>query len=216
MINVRMKDITDQKLNLISFIKVKLWNQKGFTFFLILLALIASNLSTKFIGNYYIIRYVNPDLVFSLFPSSIYLEYFSDILVYFGILIFLSYYARKHKEKITGYINSVSIMYILHSIIKIFTPMMRPTGVDLPSHGVFRDVIPQLGMFPSGHVGLVSVLYYLIDGEKDPRFKKLFLFIVVLECITMVISRGHYSIDVIGGVLLAYFVVTNLKVRKLV
>lgn len=178
---------------------------------LVFLSLLASSASTKIIFKIFPERYVNPDLVFLYTKSNIYIEYFADGLIFITLGTFLFFYAKKHLNKFPFFVSTVSIMYILHSFIKILTPMMRPTGSDLPSHGLFRTYLQQPGMFPSGHIGLIATLYFLIDGKENRSFKTLFLAFLILETITMVISRGHYSIDAVGGILLAYFVVAEAK-----
>ena len=178
---------------------------------LVFLSSLASSASTKIIFKIFPERYVNPDLVFLLTKSNLYIEYFADGLIFVALAIFLFFYAKKHLNRLPFFVSTVSIMYIFQSFFKILTPMMRPTGSDLPSHGLFRTYLQQPGMFPSGHIGLVATLYFLIDGGENRNLKTLFLAFLILETVTMVISRGHYSIDAVGGILLAYFVVNETK-----
>jgi membrane-associated phospholipid phosphatase len=67
--------------------------------------------------------------------------------------------------------------------------------------------LKQHGMFPSGHTMLAAAIYFLIDGQRHPGFKRAAGLLGLAEMITLILSRGHYSIDVAGGVMLAFIVI---------
>ncbi len=177
------------------------------------LCLLASIAGNYVITNYFPTRLVNPDLMFMIFPYHITYEYASDVLFILGIAVFALMYFLTVKQKRYDMINMISIFYIFRSILMILTPLMRPTGVDMPSHGIFREQITQFGMFPSGHVGLLAIMYFMISAEEFPKLKKFFLYLVIASAILMIISLGHYSIDVAGGIMLAYIVVNEYRKR---
>jgi membrane-associated phospholipid phosphatase len=62
-------------------------------------------------------------------------------------------------------------------------------------------------MFPSGHVTLAAAMYFLIDGQRHPWFKRAAGLLGLAEMITLILSRGHYSIDVAGGVMLGFIAI---------
>lgn len=173
-------------------------------------------LITAILGNYIIYRYfpnrvISNDLVFSLFPYTLSTEYVADALFFLGVFLYIVFYAFRNIKNLNHIVNVILIMYIARAIIMIFTPLMRPTGVDMPSHGFFREYMTQLGMFPSGHVALIATMYFDISGKKYEILKKIMYFILIFSSIFMIISRGHYTIDVIGGVMLGYIVVNEYK-----
>ena len=65
-----------------------------------------------------------------------------------------------------------------------------------------------LGMFPSGHVAAVTVLALLTPADR-PGPRRLQWAAVVVMGAALLLARGHYSIDVVGGMLLAFFVVRS-------
>jgi membrane-associated phospholipid phosphatase len=54
---------------------------------------------------------------------------------------------------------------------------------------------------------LASAIYFLIDGRRHPGFKRAAGLLCLVEMITLILSRGHYSIDIVGGAALSYLVV---------
>lgn len=171
---------------------------------------------TAFLSNFVVYvffpdRVISEDLIFKIFPYSLNTEYIADIIFLLGIILFIVFYVFKNRKDINNIVNVILIMYILRAVIMIFTPLMRPTGVDMPSHGLFREYMTQLGMFPSGHVALIATMFFEIKGKRFEVLKKVMMWILILLSIFMIMSRGHYTIDVIGGIMLAYIVVNEYK-----
>ncbi len=181
------------------------------TFPIFLLFLITSILGNYIIYRYFPARVISNDLIFNIFPYSLNAEYIADALFFLGIFLFIIFYALRNIKNLNHIVNVILIMYIARAVIMIFTPLMRPTGVDLPSHGFFRDYMTQLGMFPSGHIALIAVMYFYISEKKFEILKKIMVFILILSSIFMITSRGHYTIDVIGGIMLGYIVVNEYR-----
>ncbi len=169
--------------------------------------------STQFIYRYFPNRFVNPDLLFIIDNPPVYLEYISETFFILCGLIFFIYLIKYGFNKLHVYLNTISITYVVRGLFTMLTPMMRPTGVELPSHGFLRDYFVQAGMFPSGHIALIALIYFFIDIKKDKFIKYLYLISFILSTITMVISKGHYSIDVVGGILIAYVVYNEISKR---
>jgi membrane-associated phospholipid phosphatase len=93
----------------------------------------------------------------------------------------------------------------------VLTPLGRPTG-NHDSYGIFEFTgILQHGMFPSGHQMLATLAWLLVDGTEHPRLKSAAGAIVLLEGLALLLSRGHYSIDVVGGSLVAWFIFERLS-----
>ena len=61
---------------------------------------------------------------------------------------------------------------------------------------------------------LVTLAWLLIDGVRLPRLKRLSGVLAILEGLTLLLSRGHYSIDIVGGVLVSWFIVERLSGYK--
>jgi membrane-associated phospholipid phosphatase len=56
-------------------------------------------------------------------------------------------------------------------------------------------------MFPCGHTMLAAAIYLLIHGKRHPGFKRATGLLCLAEMSTLILSRGHYSIDTAGGML---------------
>jgi membrane-associated phospholipid phosphatase len=101
----------------------------------------------------------------------------------------------------------VGVLYVFRGLLMVLTPLGRPTG-NLDSYGVSIAVnLKQHGMFPSGHTMLAAAIYFLIAGKRHPGFKRAAGLLCLAEMITLLLSRGHYSIDLAGGVMLSFIVI---------
>jgi membrane-associated phospholipid phosphatase len=152
-------------------------------------------------------RPIVPDLLFTLLPNIPFLAYVTEPIM-LGLVILILWYAfGRDRIHLPFYFFSVGINYFLRGALMALTPLGRPTG-NLDSYGVAILVnLKQHGMWPSGHVSLVSAIYFLIDGRKQPEFKWAAGLLGLAEMITLILSRGHYSIDVVGGVMLGYIAI---------
>ncbi len=64
------------------------------------------------------------------------------------------------------------------------------------------------GMFPSGHTAFVAIIMFFIAQTRKHLFTIVAFALFIGEILSMLLSQGHYSIDIVGGFLLAYFVFT--------
>ena len=62
------------------------------------------------------------------------------------------------------------------------------------------------GPFPSGHTAFVFMCYLFVNKKEEPLIKTVLLIVVIGEVISLILSHGHYTIDVASGPLLAYVV----------
>ncbi|MCX7029051.1 MAG: phosphatase PAP2 family protein [Spirochaetes bacterium] len=152
-------------------------------------------------------RPVVPDLLFTLLPDIPVLAFVTDPIMIAAIVLLFWYMFSHDRSHLPFYFFSVGITYVGRGLLSILTPLGRPTG-NLDSYGVAKLVnLKQHGMFPSGHVMLAAVIYFLIDGKRHPGFKRAAGLLCLAEMITLILSRGHYSIDLVGGLMLAFIVI---------
>lgn len=141
-----------------------------------------------------------------------------DLFAVIATLLVLAHYARKRFDEIPEAVALFGFAVLLRSIAVPLTPLASPhagmvsTGVFAGSQGLFPG---QNGMFPSGHSANVLMCYLLIDGEQDPWLRGTALVLCVAEWVALLLSRMHYSIDIVGGLLIAYFVFTEWKRGRL-
>ncbi len=152
-------------------------------------------------------RPIVPDLLFTVFPDIPVLAFVSDPIMIAAIVLLFRYLFGHDRVHLPYYFFTVGILYVFRGLLMVLTPLGRPTG-NMDSYGVSVVVnLKQHGMFPSGHTMLAMAIYYLIDGKGHPGFKRAAGLLALAEMVTLILSRGHYSIDVAGGVMLSYIVV---------
>lgn len=173
-----------------------------------ILALAASSyfntLMSDLIQRRYPDRPIVPDLLFDVLPFVPWLEFATDPLVAASIVIILYVAFAVDRTRAAQYFFAVATGYVGRGIMAIMTPLGRPTG-NLDTYGLGALLgIYQHGMFPSGHAYLAAVIYFLIDRAAAPRLKTAAGVLAIAEIVTTLLSHGHYSIDLVGGVMLAY------------
>ena len=92
----------------------------------------------------------------------------------------------------------------------VLTPLASSQG-----EGPFVFAQQQYGMFPSGHTAAATLLVMLTPAERALRQRRFQQVLLALMCAGLILARGHYSIDVVGGLLLSYFVVQTWRTGRL-
>jgi membrane-associated phospholipid phosphatase len=95
----------------------------------------------------------------------------------------------------------MGIFYVVRGIFIVLTPFGNPplfNGSGAPFNGFSRY---ELGVYPSGHVGN-AVMFFLL--ARDRFFKWLLFAVVIFIIITLLLARGHYSVDIFSGWFFAY------------
>jgi len=128
-------------------------------------------------------------------------------------IVLLIYSIYKNKFASSGDVMfRFGIMYILRAISMVVTPLAQIQDPLVNGSNPVLAPIFYNGMFFSGHTGLTFLIYFLDKGD-NKILKKTKLVIAILVAISLVLSHSHYSIDIIGGFLVAYFV-ANVKINK--
>jgi membrane-associated phospholipid phosphatase len=151
------------------------------------------------------------DTLFLITPQIMWTQYLTDTAVLVSIAILLYYIIKNDYLYFPYYFTVFAFGYLLRGIFIILNPVGSVLG-NLTHYGLTN--VLQHGMFPSGHVMLVFIAYYISNGIMPKYFRAILFLICLVEIISLILSRGHYSIDIVGGFLLAYFVVTEIKKRK--
>jgi hypothetical protein len=156
-------------------------------------------------------RPIVPDLLFTLLPDLPWLSYLSEPLIAGSIAILLLQAFYFDRRRLPYYFFALAALYFSRSFLMILTPLGRPTG-NLSSYGIFESTgLLQHGMFPSGHQMLACMAYLLVDASATRRLKHLALCLACAQALVLVLSRGHYSIDIIGAALAAWFIAERVK-----
>jgi membrane-associated phospholipid phosphatase len=143
------------------------------------------------------------DLMFELLPYVRPARWLTVLALVVGFGAFLLDTLRHDRHRLPAAGAVLALMYLLRAGIMVLTPLAPAHG-----EGPFIFSPPNLGMFPSGHVAAVTVLALLTPAGR-PGLRRLQWSVVLVMAAALLLARGHYSIDVVGGVLLAFFVVRS-------
>jgi membrane-associated phospholipid phosphatase len=144
---------------------------------------------------------VAPDLVLRVLPYSRDVLYVTGAAVFLALAVFAYYILRYAPEALPEYVAIFGIMYLLRAATMVLTPLANARGEGPAAFAFF-----QYGMFPSGHTAATLLFAWLTDAERAPRLRRLQYGLLAVVIIALLVSRGHYSVDIAGGALLAYFV----------
>ncbi|MBI5011195.1 MAG: hypothetical protein HZB98_16405 [Bacteroidia bacterium] len=125
-----------------------------------------------------------------------------DIVCLIPIFLVFVYVAhRKEYNRVPFILLMVGIFYLVRGVFIVLTPFGNPPlfeGSDPLFNGFSKY---ELGVYPSGHTGNVFMLFMLVN---DSVYKKIILACLVVVIIALLLSHGHYSIDIFSGVFFAY------------
>ena len=159
-------------------------------------------------------RPVVPDLLFTILPFVPWLQYVFDTILATSIILMLVYAFRIDWRHSGYYLFVVGVGYLVRAILMALTPLGQPVGNnETMGIGLLLNIY-QHGMFPSGHTCLAATIYFLMDRERAPRMKTAAGILVIAEMVTLLLSHAHYSIDLVGGLMVAYLIVHWLKRYK--
>ncbi len=135
------------------------------------------------------------------------LPYFNVSLLYdlfclFPIPIALIYIIhKKDYNRIPVFLILTGIFYIIRGAFIVLTPFGNPpmfNGSDSFFNGFSKY---ELGVYPSGHAGNVFLLLLLV---KDKWYRWGIFICLLVVIVTLFLARGHYSIDILSGILFSY------------
>lgn len=158
----------------------------------------------SYTNNLYLNLAISTDVLFNILPF-VNLSVFSDIFSLLGPLIFIIFVFSKKTtiKKIPYYAAIIGIFYLIRSFFIYIAPLANPFPLEKWGLNLF----PVGGMFPSGHTGVLFLMFLLIKEEPKSNSKYwtfTLLLLALLEGIFMIFSRGHYTLDIFGALFIAY------------
>lgn len=117
------------------------------------------------------------------------------------ILVVIYIIHRKDYNRIPFFLVLSGIFYVVRGAFIVLTPFGNPpmfTGSD-PLFSGFSHY--ELGVYPSGHTGHVFLMYLLVN---DRKYRRIIMACLVIVVASLFISHGHYSIDILSGLLFSY------------
>jgi len=172
------------------------------------LGVLATSGLTSFAGNILIMRRFADrprpdDLILLLVPASRFAQYVTEAAIIGSLVLLAAYVFTRARETFAEVVAIFGVMYLIRSAVMVLTPVASAYAGQGPFGAIPLD---QVGMFPSGHAAAAFFAFVLIDGERAPRMRQGALVLMLVQWAALFASHAHYSIDVIGGILLGYFV----------
>lgn len=129
----------------------------------------------------------------------------ASFFIYYVIFIFLPVTGPQYYYGAAGLDNIAQ--GIFPNIHDYFATHDEPLPMPGYSHGFFYDCVANAhatgerptAAFPSSHVGITTILLFLVWRAKNRILFFSILLFYVLMCLATVYIRAHYAIDVIGG-----------------
>ena len=129
----------------------------------------------------------------------------ASFFIYYVIFIFLPVTGPQYYYGAAGLDNIAQ--GIFPNIHDYFATHDEPMPMPGYSHGFFYDCVANAhatgerptAAFPSSHVGITTILLFLVWRAKNRILFFSILLFYVLMCMATVYIRAHYAIEVIGG-----------------
>jgi membrane-associated phospholipid phosphatase len=128
------------------------------------------------------------------------IQWLYDIIPIASILIFVIYAYKFEIEKTPYFLLVFGILQITRGIFIGLTPFGSPID-DINQTRIFTSTSFMYGVYPSGHTG-ATFLAFLLARKKS--YRAFLSIMAVLVIISLLLARGHYSIDIFSAVIFAY------------
>lgn len=148
------------------------------------------------------------DLLFELLPYVRPARWLTVVALALGFVVFLTDLLRRDgaaSRRLQEAATAFALMYLVRAGLTVLTPLAPAQGEE-----PFIFSPQQYGMFPSGHVGAIVLLLVLTPADRR-RARRAQWLALALMVAGLLLARGHYSIDIVGGLLLGYVVVHALR-----
>jgi membrane-associated phospholipid phosphatase len=172
-------------------------------------AILVFGVETNFLSQIYLNEYIHhgeslpvlSDLILNNLPYwdvGFLYDYFSVL----ALAVFIFYIIHKREYYRVPYIMAIcGIFMFIRGIFVVLTPVGHPSMFD-GTEGIFEGFSKfELGVYPSGHTA-IAFMYVLFANNKT--YKTILSLCVSIIIISLFLARGHYSIDVLSGLIFAY------------
>ena len=151
---------------------------------------------------------IEPKLPIDIFPVSAMwvLPYVSCYLLWFASFIWILY--KVEDRAFRSFIAACMLTFSLGGLTFIFFPTYVPAAV-ITGNDIFTNVLRMIheswgryAALPSGHV-YITTLLALFYSRWYPRYKPIWIVILVVVSLSTLFTAQHYILDVIAGYLVA-------------
>ena len=116
-------------------------------------------------------------------------------------LLFVYVVHKKEYNRVPFMLLMIGFFYLVRGVFIVLTPFGNPPmfGGSDPLFNGFSKY--ELGVYPSGHAGNVFMLFLLVN---DTLYKRIIMACLIVVIIALLLSHGHYSIDIFSGIFFSY------------
>lgn len=128
---------------------------------------------------------------------------FFAYLILFAVLFF-----RQQDRDLGRLLTTLGLFYALRGFFLLLLPIGPPLDAFVADDRLTIYPYASHAYFPGGHIGIMLVMAWAISNRRIRTGLVLFTFLFGLGSL---ITRAHYTADLLGGVLLAYGVYSLMK-----
>jgi hypothetical protein len=172
----------------------RFWLLLAISINLVIIAILVSFLAALFFTTHFPDAPVIRDLIWESLPF-LPITWVSEIVIVISIAYMFIWSLKKDKYLLPYIISLLALFNIIRAFLYILTPMSFPNNYS----GFTPDYLKILmtGAFPSGHFVYPVLAYFLTRN----RFM---ILLIILSAISLLMSNGHYSIDIIGTLVIGF------------
>lgn len=141
------------------------------------------------------------------------IELFGIGEIIFGLYIFCFavLFFRQKNFDLPALLTALGIFYGLRGFFLLLLPIGPPIDAFGAAERLTIYPYASHAYFPGGHIGIMTIMALSL---RDRRLKTAFIAAAALFGIGSMITRAHYSADLLGGIVLGYAVFVYLDRRR--
>lgn len=147
-----------------------------------------------------------PDLLLEQIPESTLFITVAEVLSASMLVVVALIFWRRHFVGLPHLLFLVGLMFWIRGYVILLTPLaqIQPPSLNYDESHVIAQTFYH-GMFFSGHTAsaFIQAFYF-----RRHRLYPLLLLLAIGQAFALIASHSHYTIDVVGGFFVAYFVVS--------
>jgi hypothetical protein len=138
---------------------------------------------------------------------------FSEWVMQLMIILFVYTIISHDIKNLPSYMSKIGMIYIIRSFIIILNPL--PQLYDPTYKGLLISEFTLYfyqGMYFSGHTAFAFFVYFS-DSYSSTTIKYTKLLLAAIVGIFLIISHSHYTVDILMGILVAFFL-SKIDIKK--
>ena len=164
------------------------------SFILYILVIFSTYLSSIFIRYKFVKPPIVRDLLWECLPI-MNLFWISEVIIGLSVFVLIFYAIKEDKYYIPYFWIMVSTFQLVRAVLIILTPLGIPSSYS--GFLIGNETMMAFGTYPSGHLAYPFLTFLLTK-------KPIALFFSFLVATILILSRGHYTIDLVGTITLGF------------